>query len=183
MSFSIQPCVDAIQESVEWLKREYSGISTGRATPAILDIVQVESYGSRTAIPHVASVTVEDPRTLRVSPWDKSQVKVIEKALQDADLGLSVSVDDAGLRIFFPQLTTERRGQLVKVLKERLEEARVKVRLARQEALKEIEAGKKDGSIPEDTAKRYADDVQKKVDSGNEELESVFAKKEIEVMN
>lgn len=171
------------KEVVEWLKREYTGISTGRATPAILDLVSVESYGSRTAIPHVASVTIEDPRTLRVAPWDKSQIKTIEAALRDADLGLSVSVDEAGLRIFFPQLTTERRAQLVKVLKDRLEDARVKVRLLRQEVQKDIENGKKDGSIPEDDAKRAFDELQKKVDEYNGLLEEVFTKKESEVMN
>ncbi len=171
------------KEVVEWLKREYTGISTGRATPAILDLVSVESYGSRTAIPHVASVTIEDPRTLRVAPWDKSQVKVIETALRDADLGLSVSVDDSGLRIFFPQLTTERRAQLVKVLKDRLEDARVKIRLIRQEVQKDIEGQKKEGVLPEDDAKRVSDELQKKVDEYNSLLEDVFAKKESEVMN
>ncbi len=181
--FSFTEFESQTHEAVEWLKREYTGISTGRATPAILDLVQVESYGSWTAVPHIASVTIEDPRTLRVSPWDKSQVKVIEKGLRDADLGLSVSVDDMGLRIFFPQLTTERRVQLVKLLKDRLEEARVKVRLARQESGKEIDAGKKDGSIPEDAARRLTDDLQKKVDEGNASLEEVFMKKEAEVMN
>ena len=164
---------------MEWLKREYTGISTGRATPAILDLVSVESYGSRTAIPHVASVTIEDPRTLRVAPWDKTQLKAIETALRDADLGLSVSVDDMGLRIFFPQLTTERRAQLVKVLKDRLEDARVKVRMLRQETQKDIEAE----ALPLDDAKRAADELQKKVEEYNGLLEDVFTKKEGEVMN
>lgn len=167
------------KEIVEWLKREYTGISTGRATPAILDLVSVESYGSRTAIPHVASVTIEDPRTLRVAPWDKTQLKAIETALRDADLGLSVSVDDMGLRIFFPQLTTERRAQLVKVLKDRLEDARVKVRMLRQETQKDIEAE----ALPLDDAKRASDELQKKVDEYNSLLEDVFTKKEAEVMN
>lgn len=167
----------------EWLKREYTGISTGRATPAILDLVSVESYGTRTSVPHVASVTIEDPRTLRVAPWDKSQVKAIEKALYDADLGLSVSVDDGGLRIFFPQLTSERRAQLVKVLKDRLEDARVKIRLLRQEFQKDIETKKKDGELPEDDAKRALDELQKNVDAHNSLLEEIFNKKEAEIMN
>lgn len=183
MAYSFADFSTQGKEVVEWLKREYTGISTGRATPAILDLVSVESYGSRTSIPHVASVTIEDPRTLRVAPWDKSQVKIIETALRDADLGLSVSVDDAGLRIFFPQLTTERRAQLVKVLKDRLEDARVKVRLIRQEAQKDIEGQKKEGELPEDDAKRASDELQKKVDEYNSLLEDVFTKKEAEVMN
>ena len=179
MAYSFSDFSTQGKEVIEWLKREYTGISTGRATPAILDLVSVESYGSRTAIPHVASVTIEDPRTLRVAPWDKSQVKIIEKALYDADLGLSVSVDDGGLRIFFPQLTTERRAQLVKVLKDRLEDGRVKVRMLRQETQKDIEAQ----NLPEDDAKRANDELQKKVDEYNGLLEDVFTKKEAEVMN
>ncbi|MFZ2152399.1 MAG: ribosome-recycling factor [Minisyncoccia bacterium] len=179
MAYSFTDFSSKGKEIVEWLKREYTGISTGRATPAILDLVSVESFGSRMAIPHIASVTIEDPRTLRVAPWDKSQVKVIEKGLADADLGLSVSVDDGGLRIFFPQLTTERRAQLVKVLKDRLEDARVKVRMLRQETQKDIEAE----SLPEDDAKRASDELQKKVDEYNSLLEDVFTKKEGEVMN
>lgn len=179
MAYSFTDFSSKGKEIVEWLKREYTGISTGRATPAILDLVSVESFGARTAIPHIASVTIEDPRTLRVAPWDKSQVKVIEKGLADADLGLSVSVDDGGLRIFFPQLTTERRAQLVKVLKDRLEDARVKVRMLRQETQKDIEAE----SLPEDDAKRAGDELQKKVDEYNSLLEDVFTKKEAEVMN
>jgi len=180
--FSFTEFSAQVKNAVEWLRREYIGVSTGRATPAILDLVQVESYGSWTALPRVASVTIEDPRTLRVAPWDKTQIKGIEKSLRDADLGLSVSVDDSGLRIFFPQLTTERRVQLVKVVKERLEEARVKVRLARQEAVKEIENDTKQGGS-EDVEKRHMEDLQKKVDEANNELESVFTKKEIEIMN
>ena len=179
MAYSFSDFSTQGKEIIEWLKREYTGISTGRATPAILDLVSVESYGSRTAIPHVASVTIEDPRTLRVAPLDKSQVKIIEKALYDADLGLSVSVDDGGLRIFFPQLTTERRAQLVKVLKDRLEDGRVKVRMLRQETQKDIEAQ----NLPEDDAKRANDELQKKVDECNGLLEDVFTKKEAEVMN
>jgi len=179
MAYSFSDFSTKGKEVVEWLRREYTGISTGRATPAILDLVSVESYGSRTAIPHVASVTIEDPRTLRVAPWDKTQLKSIETALRDADLGLSVSVDDMGLRIFFPQLTTERRAQLVKVLKDRLEDARVKVRMLRQETQKGIEVA----SLPEDDAKRAADELQKKVEEYNGHLEDVFTKKEGEVMN
>lgn len=179
MAYSFTDFSTQGKEIIEWLKREYTGISTGRATPAILDLVSVESYGSRTAIPHVASVTIEDPRTLRVAPWDKSQVKTIEAALREADLGLSVSVDEAGLRIFFPQLTTERRAQLVKVLKDRLEDARVKVRMLRQETQKDIDAQE----LPEDDAKRALDELQKKVDEHNSLLEEVFTKKESEVMN
>lgn len=183
MAYNFSQFEAAVASAEEWLSREYQSVSAGRATPSILDLVQVESYGSQTAIAHVASISVEDPRTLRVSPWDKSQIKAIEKGINDAHLGLSVSVDDAGLRIFFPQLTTERRTQLVKVLKEKLEEARVKVRLARQEIVKDIETQKKEGAMPEDDAKRAVDELQKRVDASNANLEKHFEKKESEVMS
>lgn len=183
MAYNFSSFDSAVKQAEEWLSREYQSVSAGRATPSILDLVQVDSYGSMMAIGHVASITIEDPRTLRVTPWDKSQVKGIERAINDADLGLSVSTDDAGLRIFFPQLTTERRTHLVKVLKEKLEEARVKVRSARQEAVKDIESQKKDGGMPEDDAKRALDELQAKVDAVNTQLEKHFEKKEGEVMS
>lgn len=183
MAYNFSAFQLAVSQAEEWLSREYQSVSAGRATPSILDLVQVDSYGSQTAIAHVASISIEDPRTLRVAPWDKSQIKAIEKGINDANLGLSVSSDDAGLRIFFPQLTTERRAQLVKVLKEKLEEARVKVRLARQETIKEIESQKKEGMMPEDDAKRATDELQKMVDATNANLEKHFEKKESEVMS
>ena len=103
---------------LEWLASEYRSIQTGRATPQVLDLVHIDMYGARTAIAHAASVTIEDPRTIRVSPWDKTIIRDIEKAINDADLGLSVSSDDAGLRVNFPMLTTETRQKLVKLWKD-----------------------------------------------------------------
>lgn len=166
----------------EWLMSEYRSISTGRATPAVLDLVHVDLYGSRTPIAHTGSINIEDARTLRVAPWDKSIIGQMEKAVNDADLGLSVSSDDAGLRIHFPMLTTETRQKLVKLLKDRLEDARVRVRSLREEANKDIDARAKAGEYGEDEQHRYRDDMQKIVDGANAELEVLFTKKEKEVM-
>ncbi len=166
----------------EWLSREYTGINTGRATPAVLDLVSVENFGARMAVPHIASIIGEDQRTLRVSPWDKSNIKLIEKAINDANLGLSVSVDEAGLRVSFPQLTEERRHALVKVLKEKLEEARVKLRLLREDALKDLEVKEKEGGMGEDEKFRHKEELQKLVDEWNTALEETFRKKEKDVM-
>lgn len=167
---------------IEWLKSEYRSISTGRATPQVLDLVHIDLYGSRTQIAHAGSVTIEDPRTLRVSPWDKTIVGHMEKAINDADLGLSVSSDADGLRVHFPALTTETRQKLVKLLKERLEESRIRVRSLREETNKDIDTRAKDGEYGEDEQHRYREEMQKIVDTVNTQLEELFQKKEREVM-
>lgn len=167
---------------LEWLAAEYRSVSTGRATPQVLDLVHIDMYGSRTQIAHAASITIEDPRTIRVSPWDKAIIRDIEKAINDADLGLSVSSDEAGLRVNFPALTTETRQKLVKLLKDRLEDARIRVRSLREDTNKDIDAKSKDGEYGEDERMRYRDEMQKLVDLANAELEALFQKKEKEVM-
>lgn len=167
---------------IEWLKSEYRSISTGRATPQVLDLVHIDLYGTRTQIAHAGSINIEDPRTLRVSPWDKTIVSQMEKAINDADLGLSVSSDSEGLRVYFPSLTTETRQKLVKLLKDRLEDSRIKVRSLREEINKDIDAHFKDGEYGEDEQRRYRDEMQKIVDGANAELEELFQKKEKEVM-
>ncbi len=166
----------------EWLKAEYRSIQTGRATPQVLDLVHIDMYGTRTQIAHAGSVTIEDPRTIRVSPWDKSIVSAMEKAINDADLGLSVSSDSEGLRVHFPSLTTETRSKLVKLLKDRLEDARVRVRSLREDTNKDIDAREKAGEYGEDDKRKNREEMQKIVDAANQELEDLFSKKEKEVM-
>ena len=166
----------------EFLGKEYSQLSTGRASPMVLDGVSVESYGSYQPIKNVASISIEDPKTLRIAPWDKSQIKGIEKAILTADLGLSVATDDAGIRVIFPQLTTETRQKLVKVLKEKLEEARITVRRERGEIWEDIQNQEKAGKITEDDKERSKEELQKIIDEINKKLEETFAKKEKEVM-
>ncbi len=161
----------------EWLSKEYGSVHTGRATPMILDSINVESYGSYMPIKNVASVSIEDPKTLRIAPWDKNQIKAIESAISAANLGLSVVSDSDGVRAIFPMLTTENRSKLVKILKERLEDARISVRKERQA---EID---KTSDLPEDDMKRAKDDIQKCVDEANQNLEAIFAKKETDLMN
>lgn len=167
---------------IEWLKSEFRSIQTGRATPQVLDLVHIDIYGARTAIPHAGSINIEDPRTLRVSPWDKSIIGAMERAINEADLGLSVSSDSEGLRVHFPALTTETRQKLVKVLKERLEDARIRVRSLREETNKDIDARAKTGEYGEDEQHRYREEMQKIVDQTNQDLEELFQKKESEVM-
>jgi len=148
----------------------------------VLDSISVESYGARQPIKNVASISIEDPKTLRIAPWDKNQIKSIEKAILIADLGLSVATDDAGIRVIFPQLTAETRQKLVKVLKEKLEETRITVRRERGNVWDEIQRMEKEGEMNEDEKGRSKDELQKVVDEVNNNLEAIFEKKEKEVI-
>lgn len=182
MTYDFSRLKKECKDAEEWLRREYGGINTGRAAPALLDTVQVEAYGSRMSISHVATIAIEDARTLKISPWDKSQIKDIEKGITMANLGISVSIDDSGIRASFPQLTTERRIQLIKLLKERLEEARVSVRAEREKAWNDIQARERESLMSEDDKFRGKEELQKLVDDANKALEAIFEKKEREVM-
>ena len=171
-----------LKKTEEFLSKEYSQLNIGRASPMVLDGVSVESYGSFVPLKNVASVSIEDPKTLRVAPWDKSQIKSIEKAIVGANLGLSVATDDLGIRVIFPQLTTETRQTLVKVLKEKLEESRITARHERVLVLEDIEAKEKEGKITEDEMFRAKEELQKIINETNGNLEAIFEKKEREVM-
>jgi len=159
------------------VEQEYMQVHTGRATPMILDSINIESYGSFMPIKNVASINIEDAKTLKIAPWDKNQVKAIEKAIQDSNLGLSTVSDSDGVRVIFPMLTTESRQKLVKVLKEKLEDARISVRKQRQVEIDSLD------DMTEDEIKRGKDEIQKVVDEVNKNLETIFNKKEDEIMN
>lgn len=166
----------------EFLSKEYTQLNIGRASPMVLDGVTVSSYGSYMPLKNVANISIEDPKTLRIAPWDKSQVKDIEKAIIAGNLGLSVATDDMGIRVIFPQLTTETRQTLVKVLKEKLEEQRITVRHERVVVLEDIEAKKKEAKLTEDEMFRAKEELQKITNEVNQNLEAIFEKKEKEVM-
>jgi ribosome recycling factor len=170
-----------LQEAVDWLKKEFAAIRTGQASPALLDGLTIESYGTFMPLNQVASIGVEDARTLRISPWDISQIHPIEKALQESNLGVSAATDSAGVRAIFPELTAERRVQLQKLAKSKLEDARITVRGVRDEVMKQIEKLEKDGEISEDEKYDKKDEVQKKVQATNGTLEAMLASKESEL--
>tara|TARA_B100000508_G_scaffold125506_1_gene109495 strand:- start:1290 stop:1835 length:546 start_codon:yes stop_codon:yes gene_type:complete len=170
-----------LTETVDWLTKEFTGIRTGQAAPGLLDSVKVESYGALVPLNQVASVGIEDARTLRISPWDVESISTIESALMDADLGVSVSTDSAGLRVSFPELTSERREQLTKLAKQKLEDARVSVRAARDEIMKEFDQQEKTGELSEDEKFQQRERVQKKVDETNTKLDELFQTKEEEM--
>lgn len=183
MAYDFSKLTAHIQETEEWLQKELAGIRTGRATIALLDAIRAEAYGAKTPISGLASMTIEDARTIRIVPWDKTVSKSIEKSIGDADLGVSVSVDDAGLRVVFPELTAERRTMLGKLAGERLEQARVTLRGHRADALKELDAAEKDGGMSQDDLKRLKDEAQKHIDKGAESLEALAKKKQEDIAN
>jgi len=170
-----------LEAAKDWLRGEYSGIRTGQAAPALLDAVRVENYGTLSPLNQVGSISVEDARTLRISPWDASNITAIERAVTEADLGVSVATDSSGLRVIFPELTSERRAQLEKLAKSKLEDARVRVKTARDEAVKQIDAAEKTGDISEDERFSQKEKVQDKVDAANKELESIYTAKTKEI--
>lgn len=183
MAYDFSKFKNQIKDSEEWLKKEFSNIRTGRASAAVLDSVKIESYGSFLSIQEMGSVTNEDVRCLRVVPWDLSQAKNIEKAIMLANLGVSVTVDDKGLRIIFPELTSERRVQITKAAKEKLEEGKKRIRGNRDDVMKDLQAKEKDGSLSKDDVFRYKNDVQKIVDDANKALDAHYEKKEKEILN
>ena len=182
MAYDFKPFDKKIGEITERLGRELSGIRTGRAAPAILDGIMVESYGTRMPINQVANISIEDARTLRVAPWDMGNVKEIEKAVTLANLGLSVGADERGVRVAFPELTSERRTSLIKLAKERVEEARASVRVARDEVWSHIQKLEREGTMPEDDKFRSKDEMQKKVDTANTAYDDALARKEKEIV-
>lgn len=181
MTYDFSGLKKRLSEVEAHFKESLTTLRTGRATPALLDSVQAESYGSRTPIKHLASITIEDPRSLRVTPWDKSQVKTIETAIAAANLGVSTQSDGASLRVIFPELTTDRRKTLLKLAKEKLEEARISVRQERDHVWTDIQTKQSDGDISEDEKFRYKDELQKFIDTANASFEDIVAKKEQEI--
>jgi len=174
---------EKIEDTKDWLSGEFSTIRTGRATPTILDSILVESYGAKVPIKQVASVTIEDARTLRVSPWNTDQIKDLEKAIGEANLGLSLVVDDKGLRAIFPELTTERREVLIKLAGEKTEKAKISIRGERDEVWSDIQERQQKGEISEDEKFKLKDEMQKMTDDANKVFEEMREKKEGEIKN
>lgn len=181
MTYDFSALDKKLIEAKEWLSREYKSLRTGRAAPALLDGVQVEAYGSRMPLMQLANIGIEGARSLIVSPFDPSLLKDIERGIVSANLGVGTAPSGSAIRITFPELTTERRGELVKAAKSKLEEARVAVRSARDDSWSEIQEQERDGVVREDEKFRLKDELQKQIDETNAALEALFDKKEQEV--
>ena len=182
MAYDFNPFKKQLAGAEEWLKKEFSQIRTGQASPQILDGVKVEVYGAPMSLKELASVTIEGARTLRIMPWDKSQTKDIEKAITIANLGLSVVVDDQGLRINFPELTADRRKDIAKLAKDKLEEAKKQIRGHRDLIIKDLQNKEKEGGYGKDEIFRLKNDTQKFVDDANKKLDDHYSKKEKEIL-
>ena len=181
MSYDFSDYKSKTEEIVKWLSGELLSVRTGRATPSLLDSIFVESYGTRLPLNQVANIGIEDPKTLRVTPFDQSTLKDIEKAITDANLGVSVVVDATGLRVVFPELTSERKTLLVKLAKDKHEEARVSLRKARDEVWSDIQEKQKNGEITEDEKFAAKEEMEKITKDINEQLDALFKKKEEEI--
>ncbi|WP_018152039.1 ribosome recycling factor [Leeia oryzae] len=171
-----------MQKSLESLKADFGKVRTGRAHTGLLDHVMVDYYGTPTAVPQVASVTLVDARTLGVSPWEKKLMGQIEKAIRDSDLGLNPASSGDLIRVPMPALTEERRKDLTKVVRSEAENARVSIRNIRRDANDQLKKLIKDKAISEDDERRAQDDVQKLTDKHIAEVDKMLQAKEAELM-
>jgi ribosome recycling factor len=168
--------------AVEVLGRDLQSVRTGRASPALLDRIQVDYYGSPTPLNGVANISAPDPHMVLVQPWDRSMLGPIEKAIQKSDLGINPTNDGQVIRLAVPQLTQDRRKELVKQVHHRAEEARVAVRNCRRDALDHLRKVEKDGGISQEDERRAQDRLQKLTDSYVKRVDDVSKNKETEVM-
>lgn len=173
---------ERMKGAVTSLKEDLSAIRTGRATPALIEKVMVEYYGQPTPLIQLASISVPEPRQLLVKPFDPGSVKDIEKAFQTSDLGLNPNSDGKVIRLNLPQLTEERRRDLVKIVNARVEEAHVAVRNIRRDAIKDMRDFKEEKLISEDDLKRGEEETQKLTDEIGKEIDAMGRAKEKEVM-
>ncbi len=168
---------------IEFYKSDVQTIRTGRATPALVEDLQVEYYGSMMHVKELATILAPEPRTLHIQPWDKGAVEPICNAIRKSSIGLAPIVDSSIIRLNIPQLTEERRKEFIKVLKQKSEEARIRVRKVREDIITKIKHFEKDGDIGEDEAFDGREEVQKLVDGYNQQIEALENKKEQELMN
>jgi len=171
-----------MEKSLETLRHEFSQIRTGRASPALLDAIRVEYYGTMVPITHIANVSAPEARLLVVQPWDKSTLPAIEKAILSSDLGITPSNDGNVIRLSIPPLTEERRQELVKVVRRLAEDARVAVRNIRREAVERLRKAQKDGELSEDESRRAQKEVQEITDEYIKKVGEALAQKEAEIL-
>ena len=173
---------DRMKKTIEMLRKEYGTLRAGRATPSLLDKITVDYYGTPTPINQVANISVPEPRCIIIQPWEKTMISPVEKAILKSDLGLTPNSDGSVIRLNIPQLTQQRRAELVKVVHKKAEETRVAVRNLRRDANEGIKKLEKDKTISEDEAKKAQDDMQKMTDKYIKEIDTVMSAKEKEIM-
>jgi ribosome recycling factor len=173
---------DRMTKSVEAIRREFATVRTGRASPHILDRIQVDYYGAQTPLNQLAQVSASEARLLTITPYDKSSIKAIEKSILESDVGLTPSNDGNVIRLTLPELTEERRRDLVKVVRGIAEEGRVSIRNIRREVMHDLKELKGGGDVGEDEERRAESELQKLTDSKIGEIDSFLAGKEEEIL-
>lgn len=175
-------CEEKMEKTIGALERDFATVRAGRASPAVLDRIMVDYYGSPTPINQMAAVSAPEPRLLQIQPWDASTLKDIEKAINMSDIGINPNNDGRVIRLVFPPLTEERRRDLAKTVKKYAEESKVAVRNVRRDAMDKYKAAKKKSEITEDDLKIIEKDIQELVDKYIKEIDKVAAAKEKEIM-
>ena len=173
---------DKMAKAVSHTQSDFGSVRTGRATPALVEKLKVDYYGAEVQLQQLAGFNVPEPRVLVVAPYDKSAMKAIEKAIQNSDLGITPSNDGQVIRLVFPQLTTDRRKELVKVVKHKAEEGKVAVRNLRRAARHELEHLEKDGEISSDDLERAEKELDKLTHEYTEEIDRMLGRKEQELL-
>ena len=173
---------EKMMKTEEVVQKEFSGVRTGRAAPALVEKLSVEYYGSEVPLQQIAGFRVPEPRLLEVNPYDKSTLNAIEKAIRNSDLGLNPSNDGVVIRLTFPQLTAERRKELVKVVKHMAEEGRVAIRNLRRAARHDLDGMAKDGDVPEDDITRAEKELDKLTHAHEAEIDKALEHKESELL-
>jgi ribosome recycling factor len=171
-----------MQKALESTRSDFASVRTGRASPALLDRLHVEAYGSSVPLKQVASVSAPDARSLQIQAFDRNTVGSIRKAIETSDLGLSPKIDGSNIRLSIPPLTEDRRKDLVKVIRKKAEDGKVSVRNVRHKGVDEIKALLKDGKITEDDVKRAGERVQKLTDKYIKDVDGLVGSKEKEIM-
>jgi ribosome recycling factor len=175
----IKPSLD---KTLEYLKSELANLQVGRASPSLVEDLEVECYGSKMPLKQLAAIHTPEPRQIVIQPWDKNTLKEIEQAISRSKLSLVPIVDNEMIRLNIPPLNEERRQELVKILREKLEECRISIRRQREEVWKEIQVLEREGKITEDDKFKAKDELQEVIDEYNEKIEEIGKKKEEEIM-
>ena len=178
----MEDCADKMRKAVTHLQTEFAAVRTGRASSGMVEKLKVEAYGSEVPLQQIAGFGVPEPRVLTISPYDKSTIKAIEKAIQQSDLGINPSNDGEIIRLTFPELTEERRRDLVKIVRNRAEEARVAVRNVRRQSRHDLEALEKDHEIGKDDLDRSEKELEKRTHDVIAEIDEMLKHKETELL-
>ena len=173
---------ERMQKSVEATRNEFSTVRTGRASPHLLDRIDVDYYGATTPLRQLANISASEARLLTVTPYDKSSIKAIEKSIMESDIGLTPSNDGSVIRLTIPELTEERRKELVRIVHGIAEEGRVSVRNVRRDIMHDLRELKKEGEVGEDEERRAESELQKLTDKRIGEIDSFLSGKEVEIL-